>query len=258
MPTLRDLQIEFATAIFSDNEDDVSFMQNLVGSKMGPDRQLDVYRNNVFGCLTDALKMAYPVVLKLVGVEFFEHLASEFIRKTPSKSGNLHNFGGELPEFIAEFPEVIGLIYLPDVARLEWACHEVFFSEDHFPLQSDRLAVVPEDQQERLKFHLHPATRLLDFKFPIHRIWETNQEDFTGNPAINLDRGGVHLLVRRRDYQAVLQPLTPGEWSFLNSCQSREDLTRACQSAQEIDPHFNIGETLKQCVADAILVDFSF
>lgn len=257
MPTLRDLQMDFASAIFNGSGKNANFTQYLMDSKLSPKRQLEIYRNNVFGCLTDALKMAYPVVLKLVGVEFFEHLASEFIRKTPSKSGNLHNFGGELAEFIAEFPAANGLIYLPDVARLEWACHEVFFSEDHFPLQSDRLALVPEDQQERLKFHLHPATRLLAFKFPIHRIWETNQEGFTGDPAIYLDRGGVLLLVRRRDYQAVLQPLTPGIWSFLNSCQSGEDLTRASMSAQEKDRHFDIGEILKQYVADSILVDFS-
>ncbi len=257
MPTLRDLQIEFATAIFNDNGDDAGFMQNLAVSEMSSDRQLDIYRNNVFGCLTDALEMAYPVVLKLVGVEFFEHLASEFIRKTPSKSGNLHNFGGELAEFIAEFPSARDLVYLPDVARLEWACHEVFFSEDHPSLQSDRLAMVPEDQQKRLKFHLHPATRLIASEFPIHRIWETNQDGFTGDPAIHLDRGGVHLLVRRRDYQAVLQPLTPGEWSFLNSCQAGEGLTLASESALGKDPHFDIGETLKQCVADSILVDFS-
>lgn len=146
---------------------------------------------------------------------------------------------------------------MPDVARLEWACHEVFFSEDHPSLASDRLAVVPEDRQEQLKFHLHSATRLMDSQFPIHRIWETNQEGFTGDPAVNLDIGGVCLLVRRYGYQVVLQSLTPGEWSFLNSCQAGDELSQASANARKTDPHFDIGETLKQCVANSILVDFS-
>lgn len=257
MPTLRDLQIEFASAIFNASGNDADFLQNLVDGRMSPKRQLDIYRNNVFGCLTDALMMAYPVVVKLVGVEFFEHLASEFVLKNPSKSGDLHDFGGELAQFIAEFAPAKKLFYLPDVARLEWACHEVFFSEDQPPLQSDRLAVVPEDQQERLKFHLHPATRLIASPFPIHLIWETNQEGFKGDSAVNLDRGRVHLLVRRNDYQPVLQVLTEGQWSFLTLCQAGGDLSQASTSAQKIDPHFDIGETLKQCVADSILVDFS-
>jgi hypothetical protein len=257
MPTLRDLQIDFALAIFNNNGEGANFTRLLVDGKLSPKRQLDIYRNNVFGCLTDALKIAYPVMVKLVGVEFFEHLADEFIRETPSQSGNLHTFGGKLAEFIAEFPSARELTYLPDVARLEWACHEVFFAEDHLPLQNERLAQVPEDQHERLKFHLHPATRLTASQFPIHQIWETNQEGFTGDPAVNLDRGGACLLVRRSDYQAVLQPLTEGEWSFLNSCQEGEDLSQASVSAQEKDPHFDIGKTLKQYVADSILVDFS-
>ncbi len=257
MPTLRDLQIEFASAIFNPSGKGADFLQNLVDGNLSPKRQLDIYRNNVFGCLTDALKIAYPVIAKLVGVEFFEHLASEFVLKNPSKSGDLHDFGGELAQFIAEFPSAQTLVYLPDVARLEWACHQVFFSENHPPLQSERLAVVPEDQHERLKFHLHPATRLIASPFPIHLIWETNQDDFKGDSAVNLNRGGVRLLVRRNNYQAVLQPLTEGKWSFLNSCLSGRDLSQASADAQKIDPHLDIGETLKQCVADSILVDFS-
>ena len=257
MPTLRDLQIDFANAILNDSDEDANFTRNLVDGKLSPNRQLGVYRNNVFGCLTDSLKIAYPVIVKLVGGEFFEHLADAFIQQTPSNSGNLHHFGCELAWFLAEFPSAGELAYLPDVAKLEWACHEVFFAEDHLPLNSERLAVVPETKLGKLKFHLHPATRLLASQFPVHRIWETNQPGFTGDSAVDLDRGGVHLLVRRNDYQAVLKPLTEGEWSFLNSCRAGYDISRANADAQKIDPHFDIGETLKQFVADSILVDFS-
>jgi hypothetical protein len=257
MPTLRDLQIDFAAAIFNNNGEDANFTQYLVDGKLSPDRQLGIYRNNVFGCLSDALKIAYPVTVKLVGAEFFKHLAEEFMRQTPSENGNLHHFGSEFPRFLAEFPPVRELAYLPDVARLEWACHEVFFAQDHLPLNSDRLAVVPEEQLGQLKFHLHPATRMLASQFPVHRIWETNQEGYSGDPAVNIDRGGVSLLVRRNDYQPVLQPLTPGDWSFLNACLAGEGLSKASVSALKADPHFDIGATLKQFVADSILADFS-
>jgi len=257
MSTLRDLQINFAAAIFGDNDEDAKFTQNLVGGKLSPKRQLDIYRNNVFGCLGDALKITYPVTVKLVGAEFFEQMADEFIRQTPSENGNLHYFGEKLAGFLAEFPGARELAYLSDVARLEWACHEVFFSEDHLPLASERLAVVPENQLGKLKFHLHPATRMLTSQFPVHQIWETNQEGFAGDQAVNLDRGGVFLLVRRNDYQAVLEPLTPGEWSFLNACQAGDDLSKASVFGLQADPHFDIGKRLQQYVSDSILVDFS-
>jgi len=97
MSTLRDLQINFAAAIFGDNDEDAKFTQNLVGGKLSPKRQLDIYRNNVFGCLGDALKITYPVTVKLVGAEFFEQMADEFIRQTPSENGKSFRERGSLP-----------------------------------------------------------------------------------------------------------------------------------------------------------------
>jgi len=255
MSALSELQMGFAEAILSG--DGANFSRNLVDGELSPERRVDIYRNNVFGCLTDALTMAYPVITKLVGVDFFELLAAKFIRQTPSNSGNLHNFGGEMAEFLPHLPEAEKLIYLPDVARLEWACNEVFFSQDHPPLKSDRLAAVPEDRVGQLKFHLHPATRLIVSEYPIHLIWETNQEDYSGDPVIDLDQGGVAILVRREAYQAVLQPVTAAEWAFLTSLQAGCDLASASDAVLSVDPKFDVAAALRQFAADAILVDFS-
>jgi len=228
-----------------------------VPGELDPERRVDIYRNNVFGTLTDALKMAYPVIVKLVGAGFFEHLASEFIRQTPSKSGNLHDFGAEMAEFTAGFQECSQLTYLPDVARLEWACHEVFFSEDHHPLKHDRLTAVPADRVGDLKFRLHPATRLMVSDYPVHLIWETNQDGFSGDSTVDLDQGGVAILVRRKTCLAVLEPVTRAEWSFLNSFREGGDLSSASDAALETDSRFDVTAALKQFVADSILVDFS-
>lgn len=255
MPTLRELQIGFAGAIFSG--DGADFSRNLVEEGLNPERRIEIYRNNVFGTLTDALKIAYPVINKLVGGEFFERMASRFIRQTPSKSGSLHNFGGELAEFLSNLPEAAKLTYLSDVARLEWACHEVFFSADHPALNGGRLAGVPGDRYGRLKFHLHPATRLIASDYPVHLIWQTNQEGFSGDPAVDLDHGGIALLVRREIHQVVLQPVTEAERVFLASFQTGGDLSSASDAALAIDPQFDVAAVLKQFAADAVLVDFS-
>jgi hypothetical protein len=255
MPALSELQNDFAEAIFSG--DGANFSRNLVDGELSPELRVDIYRNNVFGCLSDALKMAYPVIVKLVGDDFFEHIALGFIRQNPSKSGNLHNFGGEMAEFLPHLPEAAKLTYLPDVARLEWACNEVFFSADHPPLNSELLAEVPEDRVGQLKFHLHPATRLISSQYPIHLIWQTNQEDFSGDPAVDLDQGGVAVLVRREAYQVVLQPVTSAEGSFLTSLRVGRDLSSANDAALSVDPRFDVAAALKQFVASSILVDFS-
>jgi hypothetical protein len=255
MPSLHELQKEFAEAILGG--DGKKFSRNLVDGALRPERRVDIYRNNVFGTLTDALAMAYPVIVKLVGADFFEHLTAEFIRQTPSKSGNLHDFGEAMADFLANFAEAESLAYLPDVARLEWACHEVFLSADHPSLESGRLAGVPEERYGQLKFHLHPATRLIASPYPIHLIWQTNQEGFAGDSSVNPDQGGVAVLVRREAYQAIPQAQAPAEWAFLASFQGGGDLSSASDVALETDPQFDVALALKQFVADSILVDFS-
>lgn len=48
---------------------------------------LDIYRNNVFYSLGQALGDIYPVIKALVGDEFFGAMAREFVRAGPRRSG---------------------------------------------------------------------------------------------------------------------------------------------------------------------------
>jgi len=255
MPALAELQRKFAAALLSDDEE--NFTRHLAEGELPPSRQLAIYRTNVVGGLTDALTMAYPVVHKLVGGEFFEYLADDFIRRTPSRSGNLHHYGREWPEFLRLHPKVADMAYLPDVARLEWACHEVFFAADHPPLESSRLARIPQEQYEHLKFHLHPATRDVSSPYPIHRIWMSNQDGFSGDPVVDLNLGGVTLLVHRQAYQPALKVLTGPEWAFLDALRKGTGLLAASNAALELDSQYDVSAALQNFVVEAIIVDFS-
>src|SRR5687768_16032631 len=102
--------------------------------------RLQVYRNNVFISLRQALADVYPVVQRLVGEEFFNQLARRFVREHPSRSGNLHDFGREFAGFLATLPDLTELPYLPDVAALEWALHEVFHEAEARPFDFSTLS----------------------------------------------------------------------------------------------------------------------
>src|SRR5689334_21117181 len=91
-------------AMLSLRERQRGFAAALLGTAAVPGG-LQVYRNNVFASLTEALAAVYPVVKRLVGEPFFNQLARRFIRRHPSRSGNLHDFGAELPAFIATLAE---------------------------------------------------------------------------------------------------------------------------------------------------------
>ena len=122
LPSLRELQRSFATGVLHDDVTTVGGL--LVPGDFSGESRLQIYRNNVFTSLTDALEDIYPVVARLVGNEFFSYAAHEYIVRYPSRSGNLHEFGDRLPGFLGGFPPAKDLGYLADVAHLEWTWHE--------------------------------------------------------------------------------------------------------------------------------------
>ena len=134
MPGLRELQLGFAAAVLDDAGD--GFARHIRAAGLTGARRLQIYRNNVALNLTGALEAAYPVVRRLVGEEFFRYAAARYIARHPSRSGDLHEFGESFPAFLETFGPVAGLVYLPDVARLEWAIHQVFHAASHPPLDA--------------------------------------------------------------------------------------------------------------------------
>src|SRR5207237_5824239 len=120
MATLRDLQADMLDALFERSE---AAAVHVLARGLAPARRLGIYRNNMFDSLTAALAAVYPTVAALVGDGFFRFAAHEYIVAHPSRSGNLHDFGGELPGFLGRFEPAHSLPYLPDCARLDWAWH---------------------------------------------------------------------------------------------------------------------------------------
>jgi hypothetical protein len=255
MHSLRELQLAFAGAVFE--EADTHIGQQVRANGLSGARRLQVYRNNVFASLTSALRAIYPVVERLVGDGFFQYAADRYIRLHPSTSGNLHDFGGAFAEFLAAFPSAVGLPYLPDVARLEWAYHQVFHAAEHAPLDLSLLRSISPGHYPAIKFRLHPASRLLASEYPVLRIWQVNQADYEGDGTVDLSEGGDQILVIRRDLRVELQPLGKGEYTLLTALAADHDLASACEAALGVEPDCDLTACLQRHVARGTLVDIS-
>jgi hypothetical protein len=232
MPSLREAQLAFAGRVFGS------------GHSVSPREQ--IYRNNVFISLTGALADVYPVVQRLVGEKFFAQLARRYIRAHPSRSGNLHDFGRQLPGFITSLSNSIGLPYLADVAALEWACHEAFHGGEAAPLDFSRLI-----NPESAKAPLHPAARLVASRYPILAIWEANQAEEPG--LVDLDAGGDWLVVLRRDLQVEILRSTPGEFALLAALRDGMELGEACEAALAAEPALDLAAAMGRVVTHGLL-----
>ncbi len=251
---LADRQRRFARGIFGTA--DPALLAAIRPGRFAPAQLLQVYRNNVFENLTAALRAIYPVVERLVGRGFFRYVADVYIRRHPPTSGNLHDFGAGLADFLATFPPAAGLAYLPDVARLEWAWHEAFHAAEAPALALERLAEVPSARYGELRFTLHPSARLIASGYPCLRIWQVNQPDWSGDETVDLAEGGVRLLVIRRRLEVEIEPLTAGEHALLTAFVAGRPLSEATEAALTAEPGLDLKACLRRHVRQATIVDF--
>ena len=255
MNSLREQQESFARSVMVGVDE--SYASTICENGLSGARRLGIYQNGISVGLRNALAGVYEVVQKLVGDEYFAHLAEHYVRGHPSTSGNVHDFGENLPQFLETISELEALPYLSDVARLEWAYHAAFHSPIGEMLNIDKLAQVPESKYERLHLLLSPACFLLRSDFPVLRIWQVNQDEYEGDGVVNLDEGGVNLAIVRQGKQIVFHSLMPSAFAMLGAVTGGKTFDDSFEAALRLDATCDVGEVLHDAVMNKIVVGFS-
>lgn len=217
--------------------------------------RLAVYRGNVVGACTKALAGAYPIVAKIVGESFFEGLAREYLRRFPSASGDLNEFGGSLAQFVAHFQHTQDLPYLSDVARMEWLAHRAYYARDAAAPDLTRLAATTEAEYGALRFDLAPACALLASAWPLARIWEVHQDDYDGEFSVDLEAGPERILIYRPQFRVLVGTLSAGSYRFLERCGAGATVGAALDAALVAEPSFDLGAGLAAWFEAGVIVD---
>lgn len=136
--------------------------------------RIDIFVNNrIFGHL-DLLCSIYSVTNQILGADFFEAIAREFIAISVQPSGNRHEYGKDFATYLANCPRLEALRYVGDVAAIEWA---------HFCaiLAEDALATDLNEIQEWLEIgaafgvKLHPSAQIIECQWNALEIWQAHQ-----------------------------------------------------------------------------------
>lgn len=230
---------------------------HVAGSESAARRRIGIYRRNVLANLRGALYAVYPVIFRLTGEAFFNEAADRYAQAHPSRSGDLHEYGACFAGFLAQYAHAQCLPYLPDVARLEWACHEVFHAADTAPFDFTRLAAAPEAGYPELRFRLAPAVRLLEPAYPSLRIWEINQDDYRGELTVDLDSGSLPLLVRRQEYTLHIDAIAMADDIFLKGLAQGLTLEKVAELAGLPGNAEFLAQALHRHVQNGVLADFA-
>lgn len=232
---LKNLQQRFVSSLLCDEIDPV-FLNEL---HCNPENQLKCYRNNTRYGLIKSLSQVYPVCQRLVGETFFRQMAYHYVCKEHSSSFSLNDYGGNFKDFIATFPPAQELFYLSWVAALEWQIHRVLlgpensefdfaglsrlqteFSGHQRPEQNHLNQNLIDQNLNQLQFCLAENGVLFESPFPVHQIWETNQDNYVGETTVDLNEGGCLLFIFRKNLTLHLESLTETEWQWMKAIES--------------------------------------
>lgn len=253
MPRLCDLQQAFAEAI-------VEGKSHAVAGAMAEDgralRSVALYRRLIRNNYVQVLKVTYPVLSRFVGRCYFEVLARGYLRRHPSTSGDLFLYGRHLPLFLLtlEAPRL-----LVELARLEWACHEVYQAADASPLSCDQFDAIASADPSRATFRLKPTARLLRCSMPVHRLWQALQPDASSDDeiALPLPEEDTGILVARADGRIHVTGLAAHEYRLLEAMADRKTVADIERLASDPPAERDAGQFMSTILNARTLSAFS-
>lgn len=233
------IQAEFAKSLLRADAPPPS----VVGSPNGadPERRFAVYRNNVVVGLVRTLETRFPVVVRLVGEEFFRAMAQVYVTQDPPRSPILFRYGSTFPDFVAGFRPAADVPFLADVARLELARGRAYHAADVRPLPSEAFASLDADRLAVTGVRLHPSVEILTSPFPIVSIWRAHQGE--REPRLTNFEGEAALILRP-DLDVEVHLLPRGGYQFLSALQQGASLARAATIAASEVPTFHAVKNL--------------
>jgi len=233
VPTLLEVQTAMRCSLLGSGDAAVA---PTLGDALTPADRLSVYRNTSRTALTNALRLNFPAVQRLVGKDFFATAADAFISHNPPNTAWLDLYGDGFPEFLQSFEPATGLIYLPDVARLERAVGRALHAVDAKPLEYSQLLHIEASVQGRVRFIPHPSVSLVFSRYPVDAIWRAvlARDDVT-LASIDLTGGAVRLLVERRAGEIEVARMDERQWKFAEALFTGHSLSAALAVADHPD-----------------------
>ena len=186
-----------------------------------------VYRNTSLRAAIDALAANVPTVHRLLGDDMFDAAAGAYVRARLPRDDGALRYGAGLPDFLASFPLVADIDYLPGVAALDVAWIESHLAADAPLLRSADVFALTAEQRLHGRLVPHPAARWLSFAVPAFTLWRHEREGRRLEVALAARRESA-LLSRPRG-AVVWRAIDAGEARFLAACASG----RACDDALE-------------------------
>ena len=245
---LHDFQENFKAAVLDNN---AGLMSDFLCGETHVSR-MSIYRNNIFVSLINVLFAAFPKTSELVGANNFQVLAKNFVEKCPPDAAQLSGYGAEFADFLSNWPQIVADIpYLPDLAKLDWVCQEVYFETSYLPVDANILQGLSPEELFESRLSVAPSVRLLKTKYPISHFGKMDEVSIE-----QLSPETEYILVYRLEdtEQIITERLHEADFLFLENLKSGQSLGNAFLNVIEAHPSFDLQNSLTQLLHKALFM----
>jgi len=169
--------------------------------------RLAIYNSDYVNRLLSHLTETFPAIARELGRGTFEEWAWRYLRTHPSTHPDLRWVGRHFPSFIEVAAAQQGAPlppWLADLARLEWARHDVFGRPDCPALDWQSLCALPPQKWPSLALRFVPAFCVVRCRFDVAARWQelVILQSTPDRPPPEVD-GSVEIAVWRRDVDVL-------------------------------------------------------
>ncbi len=249
-PSLRDTQLAMMSVISARDGVEAAIgeaggLERLIAGDAV--RRLEIYADMYRARLRAALAATYPFVAEKVGEEGFAELAAGYFAVYPSRAPSLRDCGAGFGAFLAS--RRAG--WLSDLARLEWARHDVFDESDEAILDLEAVQALGPDGIAELELRLVRAHRRLRVAHEVVAAWRALAD---GAEVGGAPRAPGTLLVWRAGAAVYHRALGAEEAYALALAAHGVTFGVLCETLDGDDAPVRAAELLLRWLTDGLLV----
>lgn len=185
----------------------------IVDDRLPAISRLQVYQNNYKMTLVSLLEGVFPLTKAFVGEDFFQTAAKLFLQDNPPQGPQLDRFGEEFSAFLSSYPHVADVVYVADVAGLEWAVHDL----QHAQALEEGAKPVPSVYEG---VYLNPNVRVIESQYPLLQLWMVGMGQLMPE-AVHIGAGGQTVAVTLDQYEVKLNVLGAQESQAFEALNGR-------------------------------------
>ena len=201
--------------------------------KETPETQLSIYSYAYHARLIEVLANDFPAIFVAIGDEYFNQLASEYIKAHPSKYFSLRDFGAAFPNFLADIIQQEttwkDMPWLYELAVFEWSLGQAFDAADDNLFTIQDMATVAPEAWPTLKFKLHSSVQRLNFEWNIIEMWQSLTAETPTEVSATKDISSPWL-VWRENLSTHFRSMEKDEQIAFDTLAQNGDFTDICEA----------------------------